>query len=259
MNRDGLIKFISTGGELAGAAIGGAIGLLGGPVGAIGGGVAGVTVAKGISEVAQRVLSDREHVRIAASSTFILSSLKDRLDQGYQVREDGFFTSDQSNRSPAEELFEGVLLKCRDSFEEKKIKYLSKIFEETTFNDEITPETANQILSIAQSMSYRKFCILSFAYKNQNGQLTSLHLDTTSYRDCPSDFGIERYLLFQDFYELQNFGLLTRSDDTSILEAADVTPALMHTTDIGRVWVEIMGLDAISLPEMSFLRLISQN
>lgn len=71
MDTEKVKKYLEFGSEIAGAAVGGAIGLIGGHAGSIGGGVAGVSIAKGIYEIADRYLSNREKIRTAASASFI--------------------------------------------------------------------------------------------------------------------------------------------------------------------------------------------
>ena len=148
----GLIK---TGAETFGAAIGGAIGLLGGPLGAIGGSVAGVLISKGLSEFADKYLSNREQARAGSAAGLTILGVQEKIDNGLILRQDGFFNFDEINRSKAEELFEGILLKCKNEFEEKKIKYISNIYKNVTFDNSINPDNANQVLNLAQQLSYR--------------------------------------------------------------------------------------------------------
>ncbi|GAB3788442.1 hypothetical protein GCM10028818_55000 [Spirosoma horti] len=259
MEKEDLIKFISTGGDIAGAATGGAIGLLGGPFSAIGGSILGVALSKGIAEVAQRLLSSREQKRIAAASTFILTGIREKVDNGFTPRNDGFFTQEEFDRSKANELFEGVMLKCKDAYEEKKIKYLSKIFESVSFDSSISSETANQILSTAQNLTFRKLCLISLAYKNQHSLLGTIQLDDDDYMTSTNGtLNTDTYLIFQDIFELSSNGLVQKSNNSAMLDAGYVVPSFIHTTQLGELYTQVMGLNDIDLQEMEFLSTLTK-
>ena len=174
------IKLIQTGAEIIGAVVGGAIGLIGGPIFTIGGSVVGVTVSKTIGEFAERLLSNREKARVGASAGLTIIGVQENLDKGIELRQDGFFDSNEINRSRAEELFEGILMKCKNEFEEKKIKFISNIYKNVAFDSSINPDNANQILNSVQQFSYRQLSILSLIGQNINN---SFSLRLNDYRD----------------------------------------------------------------------------
>jgi hypothetical protein len=211
MDKDKIKEYLETGADIAGGVAGGAIGLIGGPAGAILGGGLGVALTSGIKEIINRRLGERENARTAASTAYMFTGIQNNLDLGVQVRQDSFF--DNSNgRSSAEELFEGVLLKCKDQYQEKKIKYISKIFEKATFDIGISSETANQILSMAENFTYRKYCVISFfAQKDELYNTDELMKDVYSWYPN-AEFSFELEILKQDIFDLVNLG--TYSDDT---------------------------------------------
>lgn len=113
MDKNRISKFLSTGADIAGGVAGGAIGLIGGPAGAMLGGGLGVAITHGLKEIVNRQLSQRENARAAASAAYIFTGIQSKPDSGAQIRQDSFFNN-SNGRSSAEELFEGVLLKCKD-------------------------------------------------------------------------------------------------------------------------------------------------
>lgn len=139
MKHEELKIYLAKGTEIAGGAIGGALGLTGGPVGAIAGGALGVAITHGIKEIINRQLSNRQEVRVSASTIYILNGINSRLENREQIRQDDFFDNEKG-RSGAEELFEGVILKCKDQYQEKKIRFLSKIYEKTIFDESISSD-----------------------------------------------------------------------------------------------------------------------
>lgn len=163
-NLERVQKLISRSSSIVGSATGGALGYFAaGPVGAGAGALAGTLISQMIEiggDLCCRHLSPREEMRVGATFALAAIRIQERLDSGEAPRDDGFFEEGTTDRSAAEELFEGVLLKSRLEHEEKKIGYLGNIFATTAFSD-ISPSDANAVLDLAQRLSMRQICILS--------------------------------------------------------------------------------------------------
>ncbi len=246
MDNEKLKNFLIKGSEIAGGAIGGAIGLIGGPIGAIAGGGLGVLTVQLSSEIIERSFSDRQKVRVAATSTFLFSGIAERLKQGEQIRNDNFFDREIYERSRAEELFEGTLLKCTNQFQEKKIKFISKIFEKTIFDESISAETANQLLVIADSFTYQKLCLISF-YGRRNVDFTGESLLKDNYSLYPNiQYTTNQKLLIQDLFELINLDILDKQN-WMIVTNKDIIPNILTLSEIGKSLYEIMEL--IEIPK----------
>ena len=249
MDNNKLKTFLKKGSEISGGAIGGAIGLIGGPVGAIVGGAVGVLAGQLMNEVIEKSLSDREKVRIAATSTFIFDGIARRIENGEQVRNDNFFNRNEFDRSNAEEIFEGTLLKCSNQYQEKKIKHISKIFEKTIFDSTISAESANQLLTIVESLTYRKLCILSF-YGRKSVDFPNELLMNENYSNYPNiNFTTNDKLLLQDLFELINFDLLDKKN-WMIVTNKDIIPNILTLTEIGKSLYEIMDLNEIEINDI---------
>lgn len=246
-------KLLQTGAEIIGAIAGGAIGLVGGPVGVIGGGAAGVIVAKSLTEFADRFLSHREQVRVGAAAGLAIVGIQDRIDNGQQLRQDNFFETSDINRSKGEELFEGILLKCKNEYEEKKIKYITKIYENVAFDTTIKPEHANQVLNTAQQLSFRQLAILALVGQNIDNKF---NLRKADYRNDTTYFTSELQFLLQDFVILEKQGLIYRNDDTTLLDFSDVAPGLMILSLVGIDYFKFLNLSEMSTNEFNFKELI---
>ena len=89
------LALIEDGSDLAGALVGGAIGLIGGPagvaLGAGGGVLAGRVLRRVGSELQLRVLGPRQHVRVGAAFYFAADQISARLLRGDELRTGGFF------------------------------------------------------------------------------------------------------------------------------------------------------------------------
>lgn len=105
-----LIELIETGSEIAGAAVGGAVGfLVAGPVGAAAVGTGGVLITRAFNkigiELKNRFLGKREEIRIGATISLAATKIKNRIDEGKKIREDDFFINKIKDRSDADEVY----------------------------------------------------------------------------------------------------------------------------------------------------------
>jgi len=255
-------QLIETGTEIAGAAAGGALGFLaGGPLTAAGAAVVGVAIAKGaeklISDVANRHLSHREEVRVGAAAAFALSTIRDRLKEGDKPRDDGFFTNQIGNRSPADEIFEGILLKSKNEHEEKKIRLLGNFYANLAFSPEISAPEANHLLKVAESLTYRQMCLLTVFHNKL--QMMGSHLRKTDYSDPSQPVGHETISLLQEIMDMCNQGLLALpADDGSgffvgLQGWSDIAPDLMKPTPIGEHLAILLDVDAENMDNFNVL------
>lgn len=244
MSNEKLKTFLKKGAEITGGIVGGAVGLIGGPIGSIAGGGLGVLSAQLIQEIIERSLSNRQQIRIAATSTFIFDGIKKRLDNGETIRNDSFFERSIYDRSNAEELFEGTLMRCANQFQEKKIKHISKIFEETVFRDTISAETANQLLELANSLTYRKLSLISF-YGRRDSDINGVILLRDPYVWYPHiNLTTNEKILTQDLFELINSDLLF-NNNTAMFSNDHILPDKITLTKTGQDLFEIMQLQEI--------------
>lgn len=158
-------ELVSFGAEIAGTAVGGALGFFAaGPVGAAGGSVGGLLLTKGLEmavEFALRDLSRRERIRVGAGLAFAYDKIAQYLEEGRRPRADGFFDRDASGRSASDEILEGVLFKCKNEHEEKKMRFLGNIYANVAFMPDVSPAGANWLLQKAQELTYRQMCMIS--------------------------------------------------------------------------------------------------
>lgn len=122
-------------------------------IGAVGGSV----LAQVGADVAERVLSPRQEHRVGAVFLQAAGAINARQQLGEEVRADGFFDGD---RSDGAEFTEGVFLKAKDSYEERKLPYLGNLIANVAFNEQIGASTAHMALRVAEEMSWLEFCIL---------------------------------------------------------------------------------------------------
>lgn len=205
------VELIEGGSELAGAASGAAIGLLGGPGGAIGGAVAGVALTRVLKRVGadlkQRLLGPREEVRIGAAAAFAGATIQELLDAGLTPRNDGFFEAQAEERPAAEEVLEGVLLKARDAYEEKKVRLLGILYGQVAFHSEISPAHANHLIELGSRLTYRQLVVLAVA-QDEAGRPRLRAGDYRGDSDAVQRLGLEGRSLLTEIYDLYQQGLV---------------------------------------------------
>jgi hypothetical protein len=162
-------KLIEIGSKLTGSAIGGTVGSfiglsVAGPPGAIGGAVIGNLLGS-LTEIGgdflHQKLSKKEEIRVGAAFNYTLYKVKQHISDGKEPRKDGFFESKIDNKSKAEEIFEGILIKSQLQYQEKKIRILSNIFANAAFREDISVEELHHLIRIVDELTYRELCILS--------------------------------------------------------------------------------------------------
>jgi hypothetical protein len=132
-------------------------GILAGPVGV---GVAH-TLRYGANLFVSRLLANREKARVGLVYGLVAHRIKSRLDRGEQLRTDGFFNSDATDRSPADEIAEAILQTAQREYEERKLPYFANLLAFMAFTPEIDRSTGNLMVRLAGSLSYRQFCVLA--------------------------------------------------------------------------------------------------
>jgi len=164
---------VQGGAEIAGACVGGALGFIaGGPGYAAAAGVLGVLVTKSLAHTADKVMSHRERIRVGSVAAIAVACIGDRISRGDVPRPD--FFSQESLDSDGEQLLEGVLLKARDEYEEKKLPYLGRFYANLVFSPTVSPATAALLIKTLERLTFRQMVLLSLVLKQ--GQLDVEHL-----------------------------------------------------------------------------------
>lgn len=240
---------ISGGGEIAGSAVGGALGFFaGGPVGAAFGAAGGTMIGKMMtkvgSEIYDRYLAPREQSRVGAVCAIAIDNIKARLEKGDSVRDDDFFENEFDGRSKADEFLEGVLLKSKDSYQEKKVPYLGRFFSNTAFDSNMSPERANYFLNIFERLTYRQLCLLRVIYNP--GQNSLKNAKNKDRRVTP-----EEWSALQEVNELVGTNLVRQVDAQGNKDffqgLGAICPARLTLTRLGIDLVEYFDLTEIPL------------
>lgn len=213
-DKEKLKKIIQYGTEITGSS-GGAVvgfflgGLIGGPGGAAGGAALGTLTQKILVDLANKVLSQREKVRVGAVAFFAIQKITERLENNDSLRNDSFFQSETGAQSNGEQLFEGVLLKARNEYQEKKIRYFGFFYANLAFAENIAPATANCLLKIMERLTYRQMVLLSLI--KREGPIDMEALRRFKHRD-PDLEALKREEMDLHSSDLGSLGLVLGND-----------------------------------------------
>lgn len=262
--KDGIEKWISTGSEITGASMGGLIGLtVAGPAGAILAGAGGVVITKILEklgiEISDRVLGKREEVRVGALFTYSIAKIKENLDNGRHLREDSFFDENISQRSDAEEVYEGLILAVQKEHEEKKIEYMGKMIGNIAFREDIDKAFANLLIKRASNLSYRQICLIKIFYDNAmalNINEDGIGLRKSNYRE--QEISKELIPVLYEIFELCNEELIVNGKHL-VNGLIDIVPSEFKPQGLGVLLYDLFELKTMSEAETSKIKeLLSQ-
>src|SRR5690606_17752664 len=129
--------------------------------------------------------------------------------------------------------------------QEKKIHFLSKIYEKTIFDQNISYETANQVLNISESFTYRKICIVAFYGTINNFDRTLILKEPYSWYENAT-YSLDTEILKQDIFELMNLGILD-NNNTMTSTRNNIVPNNFKLTEIGDILFSLLDLNEVIL------------
>jgi hypothetical protein len=241
-----VFSLIKHGGTIGGAATGSVVGFLaGGPIGAAIGGALGASLQAVATEIVNRELSHREKVRVGGTASYAIDFIHDRLKRGERPREDKFFVKGESGISPAEEIFEGVLLKAKTDHEERKARFYGLLFANVAFERNCSRSEANYLLHVMDRLTFLQLSLIS------------LFSDTNRFRKLPAEtyegkeISFETLNVLAAIFELHQMGLvkLWKAGDENaevILDISEIRPAHMRLSSTGERLFGLAGLAAIA-------------
>ena len=146
-------------------------------------------------EFAERMLSQRENLRVGSALILAAEGIRKRLESGESVRDDGFFDKTATNYSNMDEAVESTLKKVMGTTEEPKIKFMANLIESVYFDSDLDMHTYRHILKHLEELTYRQLCIVklfmnadqidldNFGNPNVTPNLSSILTDCIEVRD----------------------------------------------------------------------------
>lgn len=232
---------VDAGAEIAGGAVGGALGFLAaGPLGAAALGAGGAAVGRALrhigSEACERLLGPREKVRVGAVLAISAEEIAQRLGNGEKIREDGFFDEKTEGRSSAVEVAESVLLKSQREPEEKKIPYMARLLSSVAFDESISAEMAHQVAKASEQLTYRQLCLMRLTVIKD-----ALGLRKENYRGQGGVISKELYQVLYECLDLYHRGFVNLDGEVAF-GPTDIAP--------GKMSLQGLGVDAYNLMQL---------
>ncbi|BBP74200.1 hypothetical protein PHLH7_03040 [Pseudomonas sp. Ost2] len=242
------LKLLSHGSKIGAAAVGGAIEVLAGPLGPGGTAISAAlreacTVV--LDDLAQRYLSPREEQRVADVAALAIDGIRDRL-LFTPRRDDGFFDREDDAPSPAEELFEGVLLSAKQEHEQLKLPYLANFYTNLAFASDVKRAEANYLLTIAEVLTYRQLCILSLANQLEKFIVRDQRWPSGGLSNESRDISQQAVYL----YQRQLLVSWNEKRTDVIIEAGIIIPKSAFVSTTGQQLFRLLGLENIPKPEL---------
>jgi len=235
--------------KIASISLGTAIGIfVPGPLGSIIGNIASEVTDDFLS----RSLSKNETTRVQKTSKLILEQISLRLESHNPIRSDKVL---EKYLDSASEICEGVLMKCKDSFEERKIKYIANIFVNFCFNSSISPTIANKLLYEAENITYRKMIVISFfglkLSKTVDVRFKNIMKHPYAHHENKL-LNVDLDILKQDIFDLFNQGIINHSNIVAFT-SDEIVPSIIELTEYGKFFYTTLGLVHIEASESEFL------
>jgi hypothetical protein len=236
---DAAEHFIEAASEVTGGMAGTALGfVVGGPPGALGGAAVGPLMTRSIrfvaKELRERFLGPREEVRIGTTLTHAIETVRQRINAGEQLRDDGFFEAD-GGAAEAEEIIEGVLLAAQRSYEERKVPYHGRLLAGISFDRSVSRAEANHLLQLLADLSYQQFVLLQLF--GTTGAITRAE----DWRGSGEEMSHDLVSVLADSLDLYNRGLINNGGDV-MLGLRDLKPAAARLQGVGFRLLALCGV-----------------
>jgi hypothetical protein len=250
--------------DVAGAAAAGALALLTGPEAVIAGQVGGSMVSSVLKIVAarirRRVLEPRQTLRVGLAFTIAADHIATRLEHGAEPRAD-LFVGHGDHRPSAEELLEGVLRVAADEHQERKVRYLGRMYGELLFRPDISADLAAFLIRVAEALTWRQLMLTAYA-GDLSGRMGSLN-EVVAAREVANHE--DPAVLYAEIDDLAGRKVI----GASTVDGHVVTPASLWGSDsfrslgigsarltkVGQALHDLMGLSEI--PDEDLLPLIA--
>lgn len=191
-------------------------------------------------EFETRFLSPREKYRIDWVSVRALKEIESRIDGGATLRDDGFFTNTSEGRTKAEEIFESVLLKAKDQYQESKLGHFGEFFGRVGFAS-TSPALANHLLNTAETLSYRQFQLLA-------------HVSNVSVFDGEPLRGRKHALAELQAFRDEEMMLLDKAEFGGVSFLSTLGRYQSQLSEMGREFVDLFAINQIPAHELLEIR-----
>jgi len=198
------------------------------------------------SSTVQRALGRQQSKRVGACAQYALDRINKLRKEGRQFRQDGFFDPEHEP-STATEILEGCFLAARDSYQEKKLPFIGKLFANIAFSD-YPKETCHHFVSLVNRLTYRQLCLMRLA------MILPRHLRNQNYDGIT--FRASEASLLRELLELHQLGLVqfynqAQNEFLFPVVIRQIIPAFLGPDlEFGFHFIGMIGLDEMNDTEL---------
>lgn len=238
---------------LVGSAIGTAIAGPGGVViGALAGTLAEKTIERIGKEISLRMLSKSEERKVGTVFSEAVRILDKRIKEGASLRNDEFF-HETDGRCTAEEILEGTLFAAQREHEERKLKYYARLYAGIALCPDISRSMANQIIKLAEQLTYRQIIILHIIGIFQT---VSANIPNPMRKGAYSSVsGTENVAISGEIFELYRMSILYSK--SVAFDSAGIDPSALSVGGYGAHIYNLMQLSSL-IPEEDSTKIIAE-
>jgi len=214
--------------------------------------VLGAALAQGcvgvLDDLAHRFMSTKEKERVGGVAALAISEIKEDLLFN-EPRTDGFFEESDGGPSPAEEVFEGVLIAAKQEHEQQKLPFIASFYAKLVFYPHVSKAQANFLLNVIESLTYRQLAILALIEQQSSFKLRDKRWEVNEERH-PNSHSITMEAL--DLYQRQlivSFNIDAGRAE-NVYEPGLVIPSRSMTSGVGITLCHLMGLHKIPHKEL---------
>ena len=242
-------ELIEFGTKLSAGATGGWVGgivgtAIAGPLGSVLGALAGAGMEYGLTTIGDYMsdaLSKNEVQKVLSALDYATKRYKERILAGDIPRNDGFFDNKEGERSDDKEVLEGIIYASQREFEEKKIKYIGIMYANIAFRDDISRTEANQLIRVAEDLSYKQLCLIASLAIIQKSKQGGVNLALKKAFQTIS--GYSKIALATELFGLYTSGYISSS--SAIFDPAGICPNDLSLTGISAQLYELMELSTL--------------
>ena len=199
-----------------------------------------------LKDISKRLISPSEIKRMRKTYKYFLIRYK-KIEKNKQNKKALLI---KINKEKYRELFEGALLKAKESYEEKKLPLIGYLIANSLFTN--TPITNNiQSLIYAEQLSYRQLCIIAVIGQNEWQGFHKLTDKPLYKQDRKNLFDEEIEGIYSDLNHLLALGIIGQelspgAGPTIPSGMFFIAPALLKLQYAGRLLHNGMMLDSIN-------------
>lgn len=255
MGYDKIATVVNQGVDIIGVSAGTLIGgYLANIEGATVGAIAGATVANAIknvsSEILNRTMSKRQSVRLGAVINYAVEQINENIANAKPFASE-IVDASCFHRNSSEEVLENVLISAKNTYEEKKIKHIGKLYGNLLFHDKTDLQQANFMIRLIDRLSYRQLCLIRVLQI-----IDELNFENTVHHKIDSKSTVYRSDLVCEFRDLMNNGLIKFPAVWSDIENSS-SPLKIDSvtlTKLGQEFHELSNLDEIDKNDINSIK-----